>query len=81
VNTCGGCITTWTGMVMCHCAGCHNTFSSLGLFDRHRRGGRCREPGSCVLGKDATPAMRQDARGVWVGAEANPRWSKKEANA
>lgn len=35
--SCGGCDTRWAGVSRCHCAGCHETFSGLELFDRHRR--------------------------------------------
>lgn len=39
---------TWTGSRPCHCSACHETFSGVELFDRHRdrRGehGHCRDP-------------------------------------
>ena len=42
--TCSSCDATWTGVSRCHCSECHRTFSGLGLFDRHRRGGKCQDP-------------------------------------
>lgn len=34
--TCNGCTATWTGTSPCHCAACHQTWSGIGLFDKHR---------------------------------------------
>lgn len=42
--TCRGCDNTWTGTNRAHCAGCHHTFNSVRLFDRHRANSRCRHP-------------------------------------
>ncbi len=36
--TCG---KVWVGRVRCHCASCHESFSSAKAFDRHRRGFSC----------------------------------------
>ena len=48
---CGGCDARWQGANTSHCAntGCHQTFSTVGNFDRHRRGGECREPSTVGL--------------------------------
>lgn len=63
--TCGGCDNTWTGQTFCHCKGCHRTFSGLGVFDEHRKGGdRCLDPTTITK----TPG-HQDARGIWRGPE------------
>ena len=43
-NTCSTCPATWTGLTTCHCSACHITWSGIGLFDTHRRGGRCAPP-------------------------------------
>lgn len=42
--TCGGCTTVWVGHLICHCATCHLTFTAVGGFDLHRRGGACHTP-------------------------------------
>ncbi len=42
----GQCGKTWTGLRREHCAGCHETFNSTTAGDRHRRGGRCLDPGA-----------------------------------
>ncbi|MBO0864841.1 MAG: hypothetical protein J2P16_07210 [Mycobacterium sp.] len=44
VARCGRCEATWTGKAVCHCAGCHLTFTSIGPFDAHRFNGKCRAP-------------------------------------
>jgi hypothetical protein len=61
-----------------HCASCCQTFSSVGLFDLHRRGGVCADPAG-IAGSNGNPRMRLNDRGVWVGAEARPAyWTKEE---
>lgn len=41
---CPRCDATWTGLSVCHCSGCHHTFSGIGLFDKHRRRDQCVDP-------------------------------------
>lgn len=43
------CGARWTRAGACHCAGCHETFSSLSGFERHRRRGVCLDPAVCGL--------------------------------
>ena len=38
------CGARWGGAGRCHCAGCHETFSSDSAWTRHRRGLACRDP-------------------------------------
>jgi hypothetical protein len=40
------------------CATCKRTFGGVGLFDRHRKGGRCSDPATI-------PQAHQDGRGIW----------------
>lgn len=47
--TCSGCTNAWGGTAMAHCPTCHETFSGITGFDRHRSNGRCRKPGSVGL--------------------------------
>lgn len=54
---CSGCDNTWTGMAMAHCPTCHNTFSTVGNFDRHRKDGKCITPKKAGL--------VQNKRGTW----------------
>lgn len=53
--TCSGCDETWTALAAAHCggsAGCHRTFSGVGLFDLHRSAygqhGHCLDPETVV---------------------------------
>ena len=41
---CGGCTARWTGARMCHCTGCHRTFTGITVFDQHQTTGGCRMP-------------------------------------
>ncbi|MHA6793116.1 FDXHR family putative zinc-binding protein [Pseudonocardia bannensis] len=46
------CGASWMGPVRAHCAArpdCHRTFDDIELFDAHRRGGRCADPGTLGL--------------------------------
>jgi hypothetical protein len=45
----GSCQKWWTGNERSHCGGCHELYSSLTAFDRHRRGGVCLPPASVGL--------------------------------
>ncbi len=42
--TCGGCSNTWGGLAMAHCSVCHDTYSGITSFDRHRNRGKCVNP-------------------------------------
>jgi hypothetical protein len=60
--SCGGCDRTWTGLLICHCAACHETFSCIDHFDAHRAAGRGSRPGYCL-----TPDMIRRTTGRWAG--------------
>lgn len=70
--TCSGCPATWTGLSRCHCAACHRTFGSVGLFDRHRSQagdrGTCLDPAGLRHRKTGEPLMRL-VDGLWRGPE------------
>lgn len=63
VITCGGCPARWTGLAVAHCAGCHETFSALGLFDRHRTA--VGERGACKPPAELSDCEFRD--GMWRG--------------
>lgn len=51
----------WTGRGACHCSACHQTFTGLTAFDKHRAGvgdGPCRTPDSIGL-------VHNDIRHMW----------------
>lgn len=43
------CGTRWSGTRTAHCSACHRTFTGVGPFDRHRRGGHCLDPADVGL--------------------------------
>ncbi|MCX5202440.1 hypothetical protein OG897_13405 [Streptomyces sp. NBC_00237] len=45
----GACGKWWSGAERSHASCCHETFSSLTAFERHRRGMRCNDPASVGL--------------------------------
>ena len=42
--SCGGCENRWGGLAQAHCSQCHQLFSGITSFDRHRRNGKCLDP-------------------------------------
>lgn len=68
----GACGKSWTqrGERTSHCGGCHETFATLGLFDRHRRAGQCL-PAAGVT--DRGDMLAQDVEGVWFSPAARAR--------
>lgn len=71
--SCSGCPATWTAQGAAHCSACHRTFSSAGLFDRHRSAaggehGSCLDPGRLVNARTGAPvAVFRDE--MWRGPE------------
>ncbi|MEU4133626.1 FDXHR family putative zinc-binding protein [Streptomyces wuyuanensis] len=45
----GACGRWWTGTERSHCGGCHETFTGLTAFERHRKGLRCNPPAEVGL--------------------------------
>lgn len=72
--TCSACGMSWTGVLICHCATCHLTFTSVHWFDKHRYRRRCRTEAEL-----AKVGLAPNHRGRWRRPmSANP-W-KKETN-
>lgn len=81
-NTCGGCTAEWQSLLVAHCASCHNTFSTVALFDRHRVSYRCAVPSRLRVdsgSRAGLPLMRLDDRGIWVSAAPRPEYWKAQA--
>jgi len=55
-----------------HCSGCHRTFSTANLFDRHRVDGRCSDPES-IISKPRDGSVGERVMffrdGMWRGPE------------
>lgn len=63
----------WSGLSQAHCTVCHEHFSSVAGFDRHRTTGRCVPP-SNVTRRDGRPHFKADHNRfgtTWV--EDDPR--------
>lgn len=45
------CGATWCGLKTCHCIGCHETFTTITSFDKHRQRGHCLQPADVGLAK------------------------------
>lgn len=41
---CARCESRWDGLNTAHCGACHETFTTPGVFDKHRRNGKCLPP-------------------------------------
>lgn len=59
---CGRCGTRWTGEHTCHCATCHETFTSPSGFDIHRRAGSCIPPSTI----DKLHLVRRGPANAWA---------------
>jgi len=63
----GSCGKTWTGAGRAHCSGCHLTFSTYLVSDRHRTGDysdrRCLHPSAVGL---------VERKGIWGGPSPDP---------
>jgi hypothetical protein len=56
------CGAVWNGTAAAHCGGCHETFSTVGNFDKHRRNGTCLDPVAAGLHLNTTRGYP-----VWMG--------------
>lgn len=52
-HTCAKCRNRWSGANTSHCANCHETFSGVTTFDKHRDKGQCKYPANVELTLDA----------------------------
>lgn len=66
--SCSGCSNKWGGMAQAHCASCHELFSGVTAFDRHRSKGKCLAPGSMVNteGEKVLELRTNGASPVWA---------------
>jgi len=60
------------GTNYCFCAACGEYFRGVTGFDRHRKDGKCLEPGSIVRergNRAGEPYLALDAQGYWRNAD------------
>lgn len=74
---CGTCGAIWTGLIACHCSGCHETFTGLSAFDIHRVGGQCCDPAAIVNKKGEHRLVRVDKPhwSGWACPGDDTRWA------
>jgi hypothetical protein len=69
-----GCGKSWTGTARCHCGSCHETFTGLSAFEKHR----VTVNQSQALRECAPPAsvgLVQNDHGYWGSPDSDTRWS------
>lgn len=69
------CGRNWTGLAQAHCTVCHEHFSTVGNFDKHRGTGTCQHPAD-VATRRGEPVLKPVSNrfGVtWVGFGEHPR--------
>lgn len=72
---CSGCPARWGGTKTAHCSGCHQTFTAMGAFDKHRVGDHAAGTRTC-----ANPAsvglVRTSSRGYpcWASPGDDSEW-------
>lgn len=88
---CNGCDSTWGGLNTAHCAakGCHQTFTTASVFDKHRAGshskGRyCLDPETAVNEVEGSPhfgeklfRLTDRAYPCWTQAGDREDWWKE----
>lgn len=68
------CGAWWTGSGRCHCGGCHETFSGLTAFDRHRT--QDGEHGTCWPPAERGLEVAERPYGLlWRLAGSDYRWT------
>lgn len=85
-HSCNGCDARWGGYNTAHCAGCHETFTGIGGFEKHRFRGACLDPATMVHGEKHSKAgelvfaVSGRAYPCWGWAESDAgRWSDDES--
>lgn len=62
IHTCPRCPSTWAGLRTSHCAACHETFTGLAAFDKHRAGLHTKKR-YC---RDLVSAVDKDGQAIFV---------------
>ena len=77
------CGREWAGLNQAHCTVCHEHFSTVNNFDKHRRTGTCQYPGT-VTDRNGDPVLKPSANRfgvIWIGAGEHPRADKSDETA
>jgi len=61
------CGARWSGLATCHCAACHESFTSVSGFDAHRTGEACKDPAAIGMAR----ADRTDQAWTFLATDAD----------
>lgn len=65
MTTCRKCVRVWNGLAVAHCTICHESFSAVSSFDKHRSGSK---DGEFSQGECSDPSLRglvRNRHGYW----------------
>jgi len=62
---CAKCANRWSGLKTAHCGACHETFTTVGAFDKHRRGTYEPDTRHCVAPPSAGLVKTNRAYPCW----------------
>lgn len=71
---CGKCQKRWGGYNTSHCSGCHETFTSLSAFDKHRTGSHASGSRRCLPPAEVGLVSAGRNYPCW-GMEGDDRWA------
>ena len=75
MTSCRDCHKTWSGQKVCHCTGCHETFSTERNFAMHQGATEGCTPPAELLSGTGKPRLALNARGIWTEPPpADPNW-------
>ena len=76
-HTCPTCGARWAGLNTNHCTSCHNTFTGIAAFDKHRTGKHDNDTRHCL--NPATVGLIDAGRNYqcWGHETTDPRWVSK----
>lgn len=63
---CNGCPNRWNGHNTCHCASCHETFTTITAFDKHRAGSHPHDTRHCLDPEAAGLVLADRAYRCWA---------------
>lgn len=89
MTICPRCQGRWSGLNTSHCTSCHQTFTGIAAFDRHRTGshsesgekfidkatGEPRGPRRCLPPTEVDLVDAQRAYPCWGSADGDRRWT------
>lgn len=72
---CPRCDAQWGGLSTCHCSVCHEAFTSIHAFDKHRTGSHSRSTRACLPPGDVGLIHADRAYPCWRMPGQDTRWA------